>query len=153
MSAQRSRTYEILIIDDSEPEARLMALAFAECQHVSVHTSILTDSKDIAVYVRQQGKYADALNPDLIVLSYHQPTDGGAALAMLKGDPNCQCLPVLVMTGVDNPAAVDDIYRRHANACFLRRMDLDDSLKLVQSIASHWLTEVRLPPPIPHEHA
>jgi hypothetical protein len=56
------------------------------------------------------------------------------------------------MTGVDNPVAVDDIYRRHANACFLRRMDLEDSLKLAQNIASHWLTAVRLPPPIPHNH-
>jgi hypothetical protein len=66
---------------------------------------------------------------------------------MLKGDPDCQCVPVLVMTGVDNPVAVDDIYRRNANACFLRPMDLEQSMKLAESIASHWLTEVTLPPP------
>jgi CheY-like chemotaxis protein len=89
MNPENRRTYEVLIVDDSEPEAHLMALAFAECQEVSVHTSILTDSKDITVYVRRQGKYVNVVSPDLIVLDYHQPTDGGAALAMLKGDPDC----------------------------------------------------------------
>jgi CheY-like chemotaxis protein len=152
MSAQRPRTYEILIVDDSEAEARLLSLAFAECQELSVHTSILTNTKDVTLYLRRQGKYSDSVAPDIIMLDYHMPTDGGAALAMLKGDPDCQCVPILVMTGVDNPMAVDDIYRRHANACFIRRTNLDELMKLAHNIVQHWLNDVRLPPPIPHNH-
>lgn len=152
VSRMSNREHSILVVDDNPAQAKLLREAFAECSP-AIHVSVLTRSEDILDYVYRKGKYSDAKRPDLIILDYRMPLDGGRALAELKGDPDTQCIPILVLTGSDNPNDVDDIYRRHANACFLRPMDLDSSFKLVRGIAEHWLTHVMLPPPIPHSHS
>lgn len=56
-----------------------------------------------------------------------------------------QQIPIIVMTGSDNPADVAGIYYRHANACYRIANELDGHLKLTRQIAKHWLTEVILP--------
>lgn len=144
--------YEVLLVEDNPADARMFQLAFQECHTIHIHVSILGNSRDVMDYLYARGTHAGANKPHLIILDYHMPLDGGRALAELKGDPNSMCIPVLVVTGTNNPVDVDDIYRRHANACFARRSDLDSIVKLLCNIANHWLTEVMLPPPAPHAH-
>jgi len=151
-NGQKSHTHEILIVDDDPSDVRLLEIAFAECKDVAPNVNVLRKSEHIAEYVYGRGTYDSANKPDLIILNYHMPLDGGKALATLKGNPDLQCVPVLVLTDINNPTEVDDLYRRHANACFLRGTDLDSSMRLVCSIVNHWLTDVLLPPPLPHDH-
>jgi two-component system, chemotaxis family, response regulator Rcp1 len=129
-----------------------MQIALTECKDVTTHLSILNQPEHIVEYMYGRGKYSDAKRPDLIILDYHMPLDGGKALAALKGSPDLQCVPILVLTGVADPSEVDDLYRRHANACFLRGSDLDASMQLACNIVHHWCRDVLLPPPLPHDH-
>ena len=131
---ENSHIHEILVVDDDPSDVRLLEIAFAECKDVDPHVSVLREPEHIIEYVYGRGKYSGANRPDLIILNYHMPLDGGNALATLKDNSDLQCVPVLVLTGINNPTEVDDLYRRHANACFLRGTDLDSSMRLVCSI-------------------
>ena len=89
--------------------------------------------------------YQGAVRPDLMILDYHMATDGGAGLSLIKGNPDVQMIPIIVVTGSDNPADIADIYYRHANACYRKPADLDGIEALTCHIATHWLTQATLP--------
>ena len=110
-----------------------------------MHASTLGASRDIIHYLHHVGKYSDSPTPDLVLLDYHMPIDGGIALSELKGNPDFQQIPVLVLTGSDNPRDVEDVYRRHANCCFRKPGTLDDLLELTRDIAKLWLLKAMLP--------
>lgn len=90
---------------------------------------MLSDSKDAILFLYGEGAYAGAQLPDLIVLDYHMPTDGGLALAEIKGNRDFQQIPVVVITGSNNPYDVSDIDRRHANAAIKKRPSWRDCLR------------------------
>lgn len=139
------RVFEILLIDDNPGDVRLMELALSQCD-VRTHVSVLHDSRDATLYLRSKDKIDGNQRPDLILLDYKMPLDGGIALAEIKGDPYFQCIPILVMTGCTGPKDIDEVYRRHANACFKKPMDLEGLQTLTCSITRHWLGEMLLPP-------
>lgn len=148
MSQGDERVFEILLIDDNAGDVRLMQIALAECV-VKTNVSVLRDSRDASFYLRDSDKSKDGhARPDLILLDYKMPLDGGIALAEIKGDPYFQCIPVLVITGDTNPQDIDDVYRRHANACFPKPMTLEGLQALACNITRHWLTEMLLPPAV-----
>lgn len=158
---KRDTDFEILLVEDNPADAKLLQLAIAQCDAATIHVSTLSNSRDVIHYLHHAGKYADARTPDIVLLDYHMPIDGGIALSELKGNPDFQQIPVLVLTGSDNPADVEDVYRRHANCCFRKRNTLDELAELVCDIAKLWLLKAMLPrkqkgylsSPLPNEGA
>jgi CheY-like chemotaxis protein len=154
-------TFEILLVDDNPADARLIQLAFEQCPVAKTHVSVLSESRDAINYLHHTGKFTGSVTPELILLDYHMPIDGGIALSEIKGNPDFQQIPVIVLTGSQNPRDVEDIYRRHANCCFQKKNDLEDLLGLACDIAKHWLLTAMLPPkqkgyftsPFPHKSA
>lgn len=140
------RTYEILVVDDNPGEARLVREAWQHCQVVNANVSMLEETIQVLKYLRHAEPYGVTPTPDLIMLDYKMPIDGGLALTEIKGDPETVTIPVIVLTGSRNPDDHIQIYRRHANACFLKPDDLESYLTLICDIAKHWLTHVHLPP-------
>lgn len=145
------RVFEILLIDDNPADVRIMQIALSQCE-VKNHVSVLNDSRETSFYLRAKDKFEGSKRPDVILLDYKMPLDGGLALAEVKGDPFFQCIPVLVMTGSISPQDIDEIYRRHANACFHKPNDLEGVQRLACNIARHWLSEMLLPPAVWQPH-
>ncbi|HYZ86360.1 MAG TPA: response regulator [Bryobacteraceae bacterium] len=141
------RTFEILLIEDNEADARLMKIAWAECAVVGSHVSLLQNSKDAIVYLRRAEPYTSAVRPDLIILDYKMPVDGGIALTEIKADPDYLHLPVVVLTGSSNPHDWLDCYRRHANCVYRKPSTLDDWFRLINHVAEHWFRCTVLPQP------
>jgi CheY-like chemotaxis protein len=141
---REKRIFELLVVEDNPADAQLLRLAFAECD-VATRINVLEDSRDAISYLYGVGKYADCAAPDLILLDFHMPTNGGMALAQIKGDPDL-LTPVIVFTGSDDPKQVEEIYRRHANCCFRKPGTLKDLFGVACEIASHWLNQATLPP-------
>ena len=81
------RVFQILVIDDNEGDARLFQEAWAECKLVNATVSLLKDSKDAIVYLRGVEPYTNAAVPDLVLLDYKMPVDGGIALTEIKAVP------------------------------------------------------------------
>jgi CheY-like chemotaxis protein len=150
MPSSADRVYEILLIDDSPGDALLVKEAWAHCSLVRSHVSVLADSRAAIVYLRGALEYTDipSPRPDLILLDYKMPVNGGIALTEIKGDPDYMMIPVIVLTGSRSPKDLADIYARGANACHIKRDDLDGLFELVRQVAEYWLLRVA-PPPVP----
>jgi CheY-like chemotaxis protein len=140
-----SRTIEILLVEDNPGDARLTLEAFKEGK-VSNNLTVMGDGVEALAYLRRQGRYANSPQPDLILLDLNLPKkDGREVLAEIKADEHLMKIPVIVLT---TSAAEEDIaraYTRHANCYITKPVDLDQFLRVVQSIESFWLTLVKLP--------
>jgi chemotaxis family two-component system response regulator Rcp1 len=133
------RIYEVLLIDDNPGDARLMHEGWMECKTAQTRVHILHEPGAAIPFLKRTA-------PDLILLDYTMPTNGGAALAAIKAHPEFQKIPAVVVTGSASPVDILDIYQRGANCCMAKPHDLDGYLELIQRIADYWLCSVTLPP-------
>lgn len=140
-----SRTIEILLVEDNPGDARLTVEAFKEGRVLN-NLNVVHDGVEALAYLRREGRYANAAQPDLILLDLNLPKkDGREVLEEIKADERLMKIPVIVLT---TSAAEEDIaraYTRHANCYITKPVDLDHFLRVVQSIESFWLTLVKLP--------
>jgi|SRR5690242_19765701 len=149
MSVQPERPWRVLIIEDNDADAMLLKLAWEQCTVVQAELSFLEDSRDAIKFLRGAEPYVrPTAPPELILLDYKMPVDGGIALIEIKGDPDFLHIPVVVLTGSDNPRDFLDSYRRGANCCYKKPFGLNAHMKLVCEIAEHWFHKVTLPPVI-----
>jgi CheY-like chemotaxis protein len=139
------RAFEILVIDDNPADAQFLKHAWAECHDVRSNVSILHDSRDALRYVRGAEPYTRTATPDLIMLDYKHPLNGGLALTEIKGDPDYAHLPVIVLSGSVNPRDYFEAYQRHANVCFQKPIDIEQFIELVCQVADLYLKKAVLP--------
>ena len=67
-------------------------------------------------------------------------------LAEIKADPELRRIPVVVLTVSKAEQDIVKTYDLHANCYINKPVDLEQFLKVVQSIENFWLTVVKLPP-------
>jgi two-component system, chemotaxis family, response regulator Rcp1 len=140
-----SRTIEILLVEDNPGDARLTLEAFKDGRVLN-NLTVMKDGVEALAYLRRQGPYANAKQPDLILLDLNLPRkDGREVLSEIKADEHLMKIPVIVLT---TSAAEEDIaraYSRHANCYITKPVDLDQFLRVAQSIETFWLSLVKLP--------
>jgi two-component system, chemotaxis family, response regulator Rcp1 len=140
-----SKTIEILLVEDNPGDARLTREAFNEGRLLN-NLTVVGDGVEALAYLRQQGKYVGSTRPDLVLLDLNLPKkDGREVLAELKADERLKTIPVVVLTTSDAKEDVARAYGSHANCYITKPVDLDQFLRVVQSIESFWLTLVKLP--------
>jgi len=136
--------FEILLVEDNPGDAILLQDLFKHSEHPARRCNIrwLMNSTDVIPYLRSPEM---AHRPDLIIVDYKMPLDGGRAIAELKGDPDYRHIPVIVLTGTRSPSDICDVYRRGANCCYQKPSGLDEYDALVQAITEHWLGKACIP--------
>jgi len=132
-------------VEDNPGDARLTLEAFKEAKVINNFT-VMRDGVEALAYLHRQGQHANSVQPDLILLDLNLPRkDGREVLAEIKTDERLMKIPVVVLT---TSAAEEDIaraYNHHANCYITKPVDLDQFLRVVQSIGSFWLSLVKLP--------
>jgi len=141
----RPKPIEILLVEDSPGDVRLTREALREGK-VSNQVHVADDGVEAMAFLRREGPYADAPRPDLVLLDLNMPRmDGREVLAEMKADDALRSIPVVILT---TSAAEEDVvksYDLHANCYVTKPVDLDQFMRVVQSIEDFWLTLVRLP--------
>jgi chemotaxis family two-component system response regulator Rcp1 len=139
------RQIEILLIEDNPSDIRLLQEAFKEVKLCS-NLSIVRDGEEGLAFLKKEGAYQDAPHPDLILLDLNLPKmDGKELLREIKQCPKLRTIPVVVLT---SSMAEEDIirsYELHANCYITKPVDLDQFIRIVQSIEQFWLSIVKLP--------
>ncbi len=139
---------EILLVEDNPGDVRLTREALKDGKIVN-NLHVAEDGVEALAFLRREGKYRDAVRPELILLDLNLPKkDGREVLAEIKADEDLRRIPVVILT---SSAAEQDIvksYNLHANCYVTKPVDLDQFINVVKSIEYFWLTVVRLPPEI-----
>lgn len=133
---------EILLIDDSLADVRLTVEALKEAKvRNTIH--VVYDGESAMEFLRDPKRR----RPDLILLDLNLPgMDGREVLAEIKGDPRLSIIPVVVLTTSHAEEDILRTYRLHANCYITKPVDLNQFIRVVQSIEDFWFTVVRLAP-------
>jgi len=93
-----SRPIEILLVEDNPADARWVREALSE-GHIRNATNVVPDGEAALQYLRQEGRFAQASRPDLILLDLNLPKKSGVeVLADLRVDPALRGIPIVVLT-------------------------------------------------------
>jgi two-component system, chemotaxis family, response regulator Rcp1 len=140
------RPIEILMVEDNPGDIRLTVEALKEGKvRNRMHT--VSDGEEALAYLRQQGPYAEAPRPDMILLDLNLPKKTGQeVLAEIKEDPDLRRIPVVILTVSEAEADILKTYNLHANCYINKPVDLERFIEVVKSIEDFWLTVVMLPP-------
>lgn len=144
-SAEARASIEILLVEDNPADVRLTKEALKEAK-VRNNLSVVEDGVEAMEFLSQQGKYADAPRPDLILLDLNLPKkDGREVLEEIKQDSSLKRIPVVVLTTSQAEEDILRTYNLHANCYVTKPVDLDQFITIVKSIEDFWLTIVKLP--------
>jgi len=140
-----SHPIDILLVEDNPGDVRLTIEALKE-DKLQNNLHVVKDGIEAMAFLHQEGEYANAPRPDLILLDLNLPKkDGREVLNEIKADEGLKRIPVVVLT---NSQAEEDIlktYDLHANCYITKPVNLEQFVKVVRSIEQFWLTIVRLP--------
>jgi len=139
------RPVEILLVEDNPGDVRLTQEALKESK-ISNNLSVVMDGMEAMEYLRREGRFAQAVRPDLILLDLNLPRKNGReVLAEIKEDQDLRHIPVVILTISQDEDDVLKAYNLHANCYIIKPLDLNRFLKVVHSIEDFWLTIVKLP--------
>jgi chemotaxis family two-component system response regulator Rcp1 len=139
------RPVEFLLAEDNPGDVRLTKEALRESK-ISNNLNVVPDGVEAMAFLRREGKYFEAPRPDVILLDLNLPKkDGREVLAEVKADPNLRLIPVVIITSSEAEQDVLKTYELHANCYVTKPVDLEQFIKVIQSIETFWLTIVTLP--------
>lgn len=137
---------QILLVEDNVADIRLTQEALKE-EKLYNNLSIVNDGVEAMAFLHRQGKYAEAVQPDLILLDLNLPRkDGREVLEEIKNDPDLKLIPVVVLTISEAEKDILVSYKLHANCYIVKPLNLDQFSTVVKSIEEFWLSIVKLPP-------
>lgn len=145
LSETIGRPMEILLVEDSLPAARLTmgALKRGGIEH---RLTWLSDGDEAARFLRQEGQYARAPQPDLILLDLMLPgRDGRSLLAEIRAAPELTRIPVVLMTGTASEEQALGQEHLDVQGFLTKPVDLEKFLTLVERLKDFWKTDMILP--------
>jgi two-component system, chemotaxis family, response regulator Rcp1 len=136
---------EILLVEDNPGDVRLTQEVLKEGKVIN-HLAVVDDGISALQYLRNEGKYRDALRPDVVLLDLNLPgKDGREVLGEMKADPILRRIPVVVLTTSNAEADVLKSYDLYVNCYIVKPVDLEQFVNVVRGIEGFWLSIVKLP--------
>lgn len=130
-----TKQFEILLVEDSATDARLVTKALGSEQQRSRLTT-LTDGEAAMEYLH--GLSPTAL-PDLMLLDLNLPKkDGWEVLAECKGAPELKSMPIVVFTTSQLAKEIHRCYELGANCFVAKPFELELFLDAVRQIENYW---------------
>ena len=135
----------VLMVEDNPDDVDLTREVLIETK-LRIDLRPVQDGVEAMAFLRQEGQYADAPRPDLILLDLNMPRkDGRETLAEIKADDDLKMIPVVVLTTSQAEADIIGSYSNHANCYVTKPVDLDQFIQVVNTIEDFWMTIVKLP--------
>lgn len=136
---------EILLVEDNPGDVRLTLEAIKESK-ILCNMSTVEDGVEAIAFVRKQGKYIDAPQPDLLILDLNLPKKNGLeVLKEMKEDLRLQHIPVVMLTISESEEDILKAYKHHVNCYITKPVDMNQFIKIVNSIEDFWFSIVKLP--------
>ena len=136
---------EILLAEDNPGDVVLTKKALEQGK-LANNLHVVEDGVEAMEYLRQEGEYADAVRPDLILLDLNMPRkDGKAVLEELSEDDDLGRIPVVVLTSSESEEDLATSYELSANAYLTKPGDFDGFVEIVNRLEDFWFQVVKLP--------
>jgi len=138
------RPLDILLVEDNPGDVRLTLEAFKEGK-IRNHLSVVSDGAEALAFLRREGSYANAPQPDLILLDLNLPKkDGRDVLAEIKGEEHLKRIPVVVLTTSNAEKDISETSDLHASCYITKPVDFGQFVTVVKLIEDFWFTITKL---------
>jgi chemotaxis family two-component system response regulator Rcp1 len=145
MGEARGNPVEIFLVEDNAGDVRLTREAFADAR-VSNRLHVVHDGVAALQFLRKEKPYADAPDPDLVLLDLNIPKlSGFEVLEQIKSAPLLKKIPVIIWTSSKADCDVQRCYNSCANSYVTKPTNFDQYMNVVAAIDQFWLSTVRLP--------
>ena len=139
------RPMEILLVEDSLTDAQLAIEALRRGQ-VKHRLTLVRDGAEAMTFLRQEGPFAKAPRPDLILLDLQLPKmDGREVLKQVKSDEKLKQIPVVILTASQTHEDILKSEDLFVDSYMIKPVDLDKFLEVVKQLKKFWLEDVILP--------
>ena len=143
-----NRHLEILLVEDDPGDIELTRRVLLQSEQM-LKLGVVQDGDEALTYLRQQGEYAQAHRPDLILLDLNLPgLTGQEVLAAIKSDRHLHLIPVLVLTTSDAQEDILKAYQLGANCYINKPLNLKKFRATIELIKDFWFNVATLPPRI-----
>ena len=139
------RSLQILVVDDDDADALMISEALESTDHRATVDRV-ADGREALDFLRREGRYANAVRPDLILLDLNMPRmDGRETLAAIKSDDKLKAIPVVILTTSGAAPDITSSYQHRANAYVTKPFGLDDFESTVRQIDRFYREVATLP--------
>ncbi|MEV1332323.1 response regulator [Micromonospora costi] len=145
MGANSPNPVRILVVDDDPGDVLMIEEALADSD-VDKVIDVVGDGQEAMEFLRREGRHAEAMRPDVILLDLNMPRmDGRQVLGEVKQDDDLRTIPVVVLTTSNADTDILGSYTLQANAYVTKPIDLDDFNDVVHRIDEFFGRVVVLP--------
>jgi len=141
----RSRPAEILLVEDSPADIRLVTEALKGCS-IPHHLTAIDNGREALKFLHREAPYVTAPQPDLVVLDLNLPgLDGRELLTTIRQEPALQHLVVVVLTSSASPQDVYTLYQIPVNCFVTKPFDIERFFLVIRTLAEFWLGMATIP--------
>jgi two-component system, chemotaxis family, response regulator Rcp1 len=139
------RPMEILLVEDDLDDAGMTIGALRQGE-VPCRITLVRDGVEAMEFLRQEGKFARAPRPDLLLLDLNLPKkDGREVLAELRADEALESIPVVVLTFSKAHRDILESEHLRVEEYLNKPVNHDQFLQVVKILRKHLLADVILP--------
>lgn len=138
----------ILIVEDNEDDFYITEKTFIRAGLMNKLTRTKTGDETLD-FLFCRGAYSGntpADMPGIILLDLKLPgVSGREVLAQLKAEPRLKKIPVVVLTGSEDPADIDKCYEAGANGYINKPVNVENFIQAVVRLKDYWFQVNVLP--------
>jgi CheY-like chemotaxis protein len=132
--------YNILLVEDNYGDVVLLQEVL---KYIDIDLSLnyIRDGYEAILYLKNQGKYKDAVMPDLIYLDLNLPRKTGKeVLTEIRNDNGIKHIPVVILTTSRNENDIYESYLLGANSYMTKQPVFNDFVESIKSSVKFFLT-------------
>jgi len=132
----------ILLAKDNDNDARLVSRAI-ETAGVSAYVQVVGDGQEAVDYLAGVNQYGDRSRfpfPKLVLLDLKMPRlDGFEVLTIVRNRLRITNLPIIILTGSENPQDIKRAYALGATSYFCKPDTLEGMDEMIHVLHAYWL--------------
>lgn len=136
---------DILLVEDNPGDVRLFEIA-VEAADVPGRIHVATGGEEARSILSSSAGSTRSPPVDLIVLDLDLPgSHGSDLLREIRADVSLKSIPVIVLSTSEEPGDIDEMYALGANAYLTKEMDVDETLRMVETLCEFWFETAEHP--------
>ena len=148
-TSTKAKPAVILLAEDDRGDQELTRRALEEGK-IRNDLRVVEDGEEALAYLYRRGKYKDPATsprPDLLLLDLNLPrVDGREVLERVRGDSKLRRMAVVVLTTSRQEEDILRSYEVGCNSFITKPVDMDQFIRVVQTLEEYWFQIVVLPP-------
>ena len=143
----KTNVKDILLVDDSVNDVTLIKAALADANFGN-EIVVAEDGVEAIDFLYRRGKYEGYKGdkPIFILLDIKMPLMNGIeVLNIIRGDPEFNMVPVIMLTSSADTHDLQDCYDSGANSFVVKPVNISSFMQVVKELGKYWVIINELP--------